>query len=196
MPNPTTLLDLVGVYENVLDIETCNKLIKIMDNIEKSDQLEQVRTETHVNLDQINLHRYSEFEPLLPKLIDTFSNARERYFNDTLPECLSLSAVLEPLRIKRYQPNGIDSFPHHIDATDVASATRYLVMFIYLNDVEEGGETVFDKLGARIKPKAGSIVMFPPMWMYPHAGEKPISGKKYILSTYLRFWDPSSIKTK
>jgi hypothetical protein len=31
--------------------------------------------------------------------------------------------------------------------------------------------------------------MFPPYWMYQHAGLPPESGDKYILSTYLMFTD-------
>lgn len=34
--------------------------------------------------------------------------------------------------------------------------------------------------------------MFPPYWMYQHEGLPPISGDKYILSTYLLFIDPRS----
>jgi hypothetical protein len=55
----------------------------------------------------------------------------------------------------------------------------------YLNDVEEGGETVFE--GFIIKPKIGSMLVFPPLWLFPHRGNPPISNTKYILSTYLHY---------
>ena len=55
----------------------------------------------------------------------------------------------------------------------------------YLNDVENGGETEF--LNVSIKPKAGTLVVFPPLWMFPHKGNAPISGSKYLLSTYLHY---------
>jgi hypothetical protein len=29
--------------------------------------------------------------------------------------------------------------------------------------------------------------MFPPLWMFPHKGESPISNPKYIISTYLHY---------
>ena len=41
--------------------------------------------------------------------------------------------------------------------------------------------------GMKIDPKKGRLVMFPPMWMFPHNGKPPISGPKYILSTYLHY---------
>jgi prolyl 4-hydroxylase len=32
--------------------------------------------------------------------------------------------------------------------------------------------------------------MFPPYWMYQHEGIPPLSGNKYIISTYLLFQNP------
>ena len=71
-------------------------------------------------------------------------------------------------------------------------ANRYLVLLWYLNDVEQGGETRFPQLDVTIPARAGRLLMFPPYWMYQHEGRPPISGDKYIISTYLLFIDPSN----
>jgi hypothetical protein len=55
----------------------------------------------------------------------------------------------------------------------------------YLNDVETGGETVFKDL--IIQPKKGTLLIFPPLWMFPHKGNAPIGESKYIMSTYLHY---------
>ena len=58
-------------------------------------------------------------------------------------------------------------------------------MFLwYLNAVAEGGETEFVDLGIKSSAETGKLLMFPPYWMYRHAGCSPVSGPKYILSTY------------
>ncbi len=88
--------------------------------------------------------------------------------------------------LKRYEPGGVQRFQPHFDALGAVS-NRYLVMLWYLNDVAQGGETAFVDLGVEVKPKAGRMLMFPPYWMYQHEGRPPISGDKYILSTYLLF---------
>ena len=67
----------------------------------------------------------------------------------------------------------------------IALITRSV--FWSLTDVEEGGETFFNDLDYGVKPKKGRMLMFPPFWMYPHPGVRPISGTKYILGTYLNF---------
>jgi len=62
-----------------------------------------------------------------------------------------------------------------------------MVVFLYLNDVEEGGETYFPQLDVSITPKRGRALMFPANWMYFHQGKKPISNPKYIIGTYLHY---------
>ena len=90
------------------------------------------------------------------------------------------------LIIKRYRPGGEESFQPHFDSLGPVS-NRYLVFLWYLNDVAEGGETEFVDLGVKVKPAAGRLLVFPPYWMFQHAGRPPVSGDKYILSTYFLF---------
>jgi prolyl 4-hydroxylase len=100
--------------------------------------------------------------------------------SDTFPSRLSN----ENLRIKKYSLNDLDQFPLHIDANSSENSSRCLAMLLYLNDVEEGGETIFPNLNLIFKPTKGTLLIFPPTWMFPHIGAKPISNEKYILSTY------------
>ena len=94
--------------------------------------------------------------------------------------------LLDTLILKRYRPGGQEGFQLHFDSLDEVCG-RYLVFLWYLNDVAEGGETEFPDLGVKVAPRAGRLLMFPPYWMYQHAGLPPVSGDKYILSTYLMF---------
>lgn len=93
---------------------------------------------------------------------------------------------LADLRIKRYRADAGERFQPHFDACD-AETGRYLVFLWYLNDVAEGGHTRFLDLDLEIAPRAGRLLVFPPYWMFLHAGLPPRSGDKYILSTYLEF---------
>jgi hypothetical protein len=65
------------------------------------------------------------------------------------------------------------------------NAIRSMVFSIYLNDVEEGGETEFLHFSKRVKPKKGRIVIWPAGFPYVHRGNPPISGKKYILTSWM-----------
>jgi prolyl 4-hydroxylase len=110
-----------------------------------------------------------------------------RYNNDIgLPISIPNTPLISELVMKRYRPGQAEQFQLHFDAINFVS-NRYLVLIWYLNDVAEGGETSFPYLDLMVKPRCGRLLMFPPYWMYQHRGVAPVSGEKYILSTYLLF---------
>lgn len=60
---------------------------------------------------------------------------------------------------------------------------RTVTFLFYLNDVEEGGETTFPEF--KVKPKKGSLLMFPATWNYVHSGNVPKSNDKYIITGWM-----------
>lgn len=189
MMSTPTLLDLIGVYEGVLDTNICEKLITLADKIKKPCQSEQSDADDY--FEQINPHDYAAFKTYLSRIYNTLLQAREIHFNVKLPERVSFSTTFTSFRIERYSLNGSNRVSHPVGPTSNATASRLFVMLAYLNDVKKGGETVFDHLDAGIKPKAGTVVIFPYMQMYRYSDMKPISNAtKYVLSTYVRFSYP------
>ncbi len=96
------------------------------------------------------------------------------------------SSRLAEFRMKRYRPDSAEKFQLHFDSINEV-ADRFLVFLWYLNGVEQGGETEFPDLGIKVPARTGRLLMFPPYWMFQHAGLPPLSGDKYILSTYMLF---------
>jgi prolyl 4-hydroxylase len=90
------------------------------------------------------------------------------------------------LILKRYRAGANEQFEQHFDSIHEV-ANRYLVLLWYLNDVADGGATAFPQLGVSVAARQGRLLVFPPYWMFQHAGLAPSSGEKYILSTYLLF---------
>jgi len=118
------------------------------------------------------------------KLIDQYL---QRYNADVglgLP--IPLSDRTADLVMKRYSASQDDGFQPHFDSM-YDKANRYMVFLWYLNDVAEGGETRFTDLNIDVQARCGRLLVFPPYWMYQHAGMPPKSNDKYILSTYLLF---------
>jgi len=64
--------------------------------------------------------------------------------------------------------------------------TRFLAWSIFLNDVLEGGELEFLNYSMRIKPKKGSMVLFPAYFTHAHRGNPPISNTKYIATGWYK----------
>jgi 2OG-Fe(II) oxygenase superfamily len=94
-------------------------------------------------------------------------------------------------KIQHYRKNE-GYFKWHCDAIGPGVWERQLAMIIYLNSVEEGGETSFLKQDLQLKPIEGDAVFFPPFWTHPHCGQVPKSEDKYIISTFVSFSIPAS----
>jgi prolyl 4-hydroxylase len=113
--------------------------------------------------------------------------ALDRYNRDVgLDIGVPNSPKTSELILKRYRAGFDEQFQPHFDSIHEV-ANRYFVLIWYLNDVAEGGETEFPQLDVRIAARQGRLLVFPPYWMFQHAGRPPVSSEKYILSTYLLF---------
>jgi len=75
----------------------------------------------------------------------------------------------------------------HFDSATMETSRRLLVFIVYLNDVEEGGETEFLYYPKRIKPTKGTLVLFPSGLTHTHRGNPPISNSKYIITGWAEF---------
>jgi hypothetical protein len=71
---------------------------------------------------------------------------------------------------------------------------RLLAWSLYLNDVDEGGETEFLYQSMRIKPKMGTFVLWPAFFTHTHRGNPPLSGLKYIATGWVEFCHTQEIQ--
>jgi prolyl 4-hydroxylase len=83
-----------------------------------------------------------------------------------------------------------DFFAPH---TAAARNNRISTLVIYLNDVEEGGETVFPLLNLAVKPKRGSAVYFEYFYRNQslnertlHASAPVVRGEKWVATQWMR----------
>ncbi len=76
----------------------------------------------------------------------------------------------------------------HTDVTNIESTKRFLAIVCYLNDNFDGGETIFPHFNLQVKPKKGTILLFPCTWSYLHKGNPSTNGyAKYILGSFLNY---------
>ena len=81
---------------------------------------------------------------------------------------------------------------------------RHKTALMYLNDVEEGGETDFPNVGMTVKPKAGRAVIFNnidqeapgvPLFESLHHAKPVVSGEKWACNWWFR-QAPASLREK
>lgn len=181
------LNDFIHYHENVLSPDICKFLIDLFEK--NSDKHEKIENERKPNFTQFNLTENckigEEVDNIHNYLIRVVLEYKKKYYEFVDSRCFPEKNNFEQFRIKRYDIGKDEAFDTHVDVCDYPSARRYLSFLWYLNDVSSGGETVFYDL--KIKPKSGSMIIFPPLWMFPHYGAEPLSNKKYIMSTYLHY---------
>jgi prolyl 4-hydroxylase len=182
----TDLSHYIRSYENAFPAEFCDRVVQHFE----ADSSKQQRNGSNIRsglsesswLEQ-DLSDCMEFN-FRNMVLNSLRHYKAVYEKDCgiqppLPEPPGLA----PLIVKRYDPGGKDRFQPHFDALGPV-ANRYMVFLWYLNDVAQGGETEFVDLGIKSAASKGKLLMFPPYWMYRHAGLPPVSNPKYILSTY------------
>lgn len=107
----------------------------------------------------------------------------------------------EPIQVLRYAPG--EEYKNHVDYIPPKSAQaakrmarggqRLCTVLMYLNDVEEGGQTLFPRAGVEVPARQGDAVLFfnvrPDHQVDPrtlHAGAPVIEGEKWLATLWVR----------
>ena len=172
-------------YDDVLSPKLCSSLIeKFEDNPDQYEKHQQ----GEMSFTQINLLKHKEWYVDSTAIANSLNVCVDQYKKDCniIGNMWPGDVNIEPLRMKRYLPDGTDQFGNHVDVNSHESARRFLVFFLYLDDNKKGS-TTFPQHDISAECKKGSCLMFPPMWPWLHAGEKPINKPKYIIGSYLHY---------
>ena len=125
--------------------------------------------------------------PLLQEFIEIIMNCYDKYTKKYgVINSLGRHTVSTQVRIQKYKPaQGYHVW--HCDNGDAIVASRMLVVALYLNTVKEGGETEFLHQSIRIPPVQGTVTMWPAGWTHTHRGNPPLTGDKYLMTTWLEY---------
>ena len=106
----------------------------------------------------------------------------------------------ESFQVLRYEIGQRYESHHDYGLGDKYSSAgpRILTFFLYLSDVEEGGETQFPALGISIKPKKGRAVLWPSVCDHDlhlrdartmHEAQPIVAGRKFAANTWIHLYD-------
>jgi len=99
----------------------------------------------------------------------------------------------ELLQVQEYPKSTGHYNAWHAETGTFEMSRRLFSFLLYLDDVEEGGETDFiyanDEDGKMLsfKPKKGTLLIHPASFPYIHRGRTPMSSNKTILTTWLSY---------
>jgi hypothetical protein len=182
------MVDFVSVYDNLLSIDECNSFVNYIDQIENNSLLfpDQGNERAHrINQKAINFSQHydltawtwigDKFFPVIQECVNDYM--------ETYSVLLRGKFLIYDVKTKKI-PAGGGFHDWHYENTDCLSSTRTFVIQLYLNTIEEGGETEFLYLNKRINAEAGRLIIFPSGFTHTHRGNPPIGKSKYILTSW------------
>lgn len=84
----------------------------------------------------------------------------------------------------------------HYEQGTGKTSSRFAVWMIYLNTVEEGGNTEFKFQDQTVKPTAGTLVIWPAAYTHLHRANPDLQGKKYIATGWFTYPEKDIFRTK
>ena len=75
----------------------------------------------------------------------------------------------------------------HCENDGMKTRNRIMAFMVYLNDVQEGGETEFLYQKCRFKPEKNTLLVWPANYTHAHRGNPPLSNDKYIITGWIEY---------
>jgi len=195
------MVDFIRQYPNSIPNLLCEDIIQLFEtekdkykgitingvNIEIKDTTDFIIPKNNITWSNIEMLLYNELYDAL-KLFKTDISKPDynmNNYNKTFSFFGNNELFAHTFMVQKYI-KGVGKYIYHDDFTKTSKSMRVITFLWYLNDVEEGGETVFWD-NYKIKPEAGKLLLFPATWTYPHTGKMPVSDNKYIITGWLEY---------
>jgi len=182
----------IGVYDNYISLEECNKAIKLFEDQNKfNNTLNRIDFEQAPVTQKQDQQYFAGAKDMsiwwedLKSLIVNFDIAWNHYIKTTGADTAYNSFLFTDMKIQKTLPTEGYHVWHIEHGKGFSNEPRAFVFSVYLNDVKEGGETEFLHFSKRVQPKAGRIVIWPAGFPYLHRGNPPLDGEKYILTSWM-----------
>jgi hypothetical protein len=190
----------IGIYENIFTKKECEDAINLFEKFHKNkfthekkiDGLIMKDTSLSIIASIVELEWADDF--ILP-FHDRFYDYIYPIYNLKYPTLQMLIRHKSKfIKIQKTKPQeGYHTWHCEHDAY-VSSERRILSWILYLNTVDDGGETEFLYQSLRIKPKQGTFVMFPAGFTHTHRGNPPLKDNKYIATGWIEFLNTTEMQ--
>jgi predicted 2-oxoglutarate/Fe(II)-dependent dioxygenase YbiX len=169
-------------FKDVLDVETCNKIIDIKDDaFTESTTLSKNENTVNKNIRKCFLKPLdSKYEEKVFKVVGKIINDYCDFFPD-LKYALTFND--EGYTHLLYKSSDKGEYKEHIDSATFMSRT--LSCSFILNDNFEGGYFSFFDGEYLIKPIQGSAIVFPSNFCFPHAVTPITKGNRHAIITWI-----------
>ena len=180
--------DFISVYDNSFTSDECEEYINLVEHYISNGLITKEEKALHkTDHFSINFNNDVNYNILSG---DNLSMEFLPKIKDSVDDYLKKFSVLGQEKLLIYDtkakkiPIGGGFHNWHYEITGHQVSARKLVIQLYLNTIEEGGETEFLYMNKRIKAEQGRLIIFPAAFTHTHRGNPPIGKDKYIVSTW------------
>ena len=185
------MTDFIGVYDvDSVDI-FCKKVFDHLKNIkmiERDKDLKSITGSEYFLLQEgestllnFNIQLLNEFHDIIKVVFLDYVDKYKTVFES------GPKITMNPnIKLQKTSP-GEGYHLWHCENSGLQNSSRVFFFIMYLNDIEEGGETEFLYQNKRVKPKEGRIILAPSSFTHPHRGNTPLKGDKYILTGWFEY---------
>lgn len=187
----------IRVYKNAYDIEYCKQLIDYFETacaagfgrtrLETENCPRTIKDDISVSVQAFmdkSLRLNNHF--IVSKFFDLFFlNFYKQYVSEfSVIQNPNQKHAIYSIKIQKTNPGG-GYHVWHYENSDKTGSLRVCAFNLYLNTVEEGGETEFLYYGLRVKPEQGDLVIWPVGFTHTHRGNPPLKETKYLLTGWV-----------
>lgn len=189
--------DFIAVYENAFSQFFCDEVInhfELMNTKGLCFSRQDQENISKIQKNDLSLFAHDNAIMKLENTPDIYQAFKKIFWDDYYNRYMNEYAILKKFGHHssysfKVQKTDIGGGYHdwHCETTNRECSNRILAWMVYLNNVEDGGETEFLYQHKRIKPKAGSILIFPAGFTHTHRGNPPLSNTKYVITGWIEF---------
>lgn len=200
--------DFIGVFDEAFSKQQCEGYLRFFNNAEKAGlvvnrqnsenvspfskndlsttatgtAISQFMLDKHPELAEVYLHSNEFANVLMNSALKEYCRAYPGLAG--FPDAEKKLSIQDS-KIQKTVPGQGYHVWHHEHGTSGRAPRRLLAFSLYLNDVEEGGETEFLYQKVRFKPKMGQLLIWPSYFTHAHRGNQPLSGEKYLVTGWI-----------
>lgn len=183
-------------YDNLFSVAECQQFIDSFNRMERAgftvSRQKEGTNSTVKNDDQFYFSDYLSGMELDISDIAPFKMLVERFWNTVYPAYAEKYGVLNQManmtvRLAKIQKTEVGGGYHiwHNEDDTPQNMRRVATFILYLNDVDEGGETEFLYYPKRVTARAGRFIFWPAGYTHTHRGNPPLSNTKYIVTGWM-----------